>query len=74
VGSGDAMPQRTKADAMTQGGRRTHGHPRGVGVVTGGRLDDAILPALPRGREQRRGIWGMRDPTGGSRLSASAEW
>jgi hypothetical protein len=28
AGSGDAMPQRTKADAMTQGGRRTHGHPR----------------------------------------------
>jgi hypothetical protein len=31
VASDDGMPRRTAADAMTQGGRRTHGRPCGVG-------------------------------------------
>jgi hypothetical protein len=36
AGSGDGTPQRTTADAMAQGGRRTRGHPHDEGVVTGG--------------------------------------
>jgi hypothetical protein len=37
AGSNDVTSQRTTAVAMTQGGRRTRGHPRDVGLVTGGR-------------------------------------
>jgi hypothetical protein len=37
MGSGDVTSQRTTVDAMTQGGRRTRGHPCGMRVVTGGR-------------------------------------
>jgi hypothetical protein len=36
AGSGDVTSQRTTADATTQGGRRTRGHPRDVGVVASG--------------------------------------
>jgi hypothetical protein len=39
VGSGDVTSQRTIADTTTQGGRRTRGHPRDKGVVTGGRCN-----------------------------------
>jgi hypothetical protein len=36
AGSDDGMPRCTVADAMAQGGKCTHGHPRDEGVVTGG--------------------------------------
>jgi hypothetical protein len=37
VGSSDGTPHRTAADATTQGGRHTQGHPRDEGMVAGGR-------------------------------------
>jgi hypothetical protein len=36
AGSGVGMSWRTTADAMAQGCKSTHGHPRDEGVVTGG--------------------------------------
>jgi hypothetical protein len=73
VGSGDAMPQRTTADALTQGGRHTRGHPHSAGVVMGGRHDggNSAGVAAPAGAKED---FGEKAPTGGSRPSASVGW
>jgi hypothetical protein len=51
---------------MTQGGRHTHGHPRGAWVVTGGQLDggNSADVATRVGAEEDLG---ENAPTGGFR-------
>jgi hypothetical protein len=73
VGSGDAMPQRTIANALTQGGRCTCGHPHSMGVVMGGRDDggNSVGVAAPVGAKEDLGEKASR---GGSRPSTSAGW
>jgi hypothetical protein len=70
AGNGDAMPQRTTADVMTHDGRRTRGHPRSTGVVTGGRIDggNSAGVAMWVGAEEDLGEKAL---TGGSQSSVS---
>jgi hypothetical protein len=58
---------------MTQGGRRTRGHPHDMGVMTGGQLDGGNLAGVATRKGAEEDL-GEKAPMGGPRPSALAAW